>query len=444
MLKGIYGKTAVLGMLFLPMITGGCKNAAVHKSLEDPGRDQVVIRIAWWGEQERNKVTQQVLDLYSAIHPEVVFETQSSSWDEYYERLLLDTARGQMPDLIQMDYQYITTYSENGSLADLTSFAEDGIIRTEGMDEDIINSGVIDGKLRGIAVGTSVLSIVYNQEVFDEAEIPYPDSDWTWEDFTDICMRIREATGKYGVGMTPILDLNLYHYWVRQQGEELFSTNQHGLGYEDDSIYVGYVEMFRELMAEGAIPTPDKWANISIRGEAGIPVVAGECGMAQEWNNFLVKMDDIGGNLKLVTPPLTEKSISPGLWMKPGMFFSIAETSSVKEECARFIDWLLNSREANEILQGERGVPVSKEIGDSLLMSEALSEVQREMFRFTDEAEKLCGKMPPPEPPGIDGINEAFAQTAKDCFYGVVTAEEAAARFREMVSEILKYERNRP
>ena len=84
MLKGICGKTAVLGMLFLLMITGGCKNAAVHKSLEDPGRDQVVIRIAWWGEQERNKVTQQVLDLYSAIHPEVVFETQSSSWDEYY------------------------------------------------------------------------------------------------------------------------------------------------------------------------------------------------------------------------------------------------------------------------------------------------------------------------------------------------------------------------
>ena len=38
-----------------------------------------------------------------------------------------------------------------------------------------------------------------------------------------------------------------------------------------------------------------------------------------------------------------------GLWLKPGMFFSVSETSKVKEECAKFINWFVNSNEANSL-----------------------------------------------------------------------------------------------
>lgn len=415
--------------------TGGCGRTAVHEALND--REQITIRIAWWGGDERHEMTGKALELYTEAHPEVSFEILSFTWDDYFEWISLETAKGNMPDLIQMDYQYINTYAQNGSLADLTAFVEGGIIRTEEMDRDILDSGRVEGKLRGVATGTSLLSMVYNPAVFDEAGISYPEPDWTWADFSDICRKIKERTGKYGVAMTPVLDMNLYQYWLRQHGERLFSQDGRTLGYEDDALYVEYLALFKELMDIGAAPASESWAALNAGGMEQLPVVTGECGMMQEWNNFAVKVSHVNPGLKLVTPPLAEEGEALGLWRKPGMFWSIAETSGVKEECARFIDWILNSREANAILKGERGVPISREVRENLLEGGILEEAQREMFRFTQEAEALCGSMPPPEPAGVEGINDVFSETANAFFYGVLTGEEAAARFRQRAEEIL-------
>lgn len=423
-------------LLLLGMGLMGCGRIDVHEELNSR-EEPVVIRIAWWGGEERHETTRQALALYSELHPEITFETLTYSWDDYFEMLSLETARGNMPDIIQMDYQYINTYSENGSLADLTPFEEAGILRTENMDREILDSGRIDGRLRGVAITISILSMVYNPEVFDEAGIPYPEPGWTWGDFAEICMTIKERTGKYGVAMTPVLDLNLYHYWLRQQGGQLFSPDGRSLGYKDDSLYVGYVTLFKKLMDAGAAPVSERWADINAGGQEQLPVVSGECGMMQEWNNYPVKVSRINGNLKLVMPPLAEGRTEAGLWMKPGMFWCIAETSDVKEECARFIDWFLNSPQANAVLKGERGVPISKEIRKNFLEDETLGEAQREMFRFAQEAAACCGDTPPPEPAGIEGVKEAFSESANAFFYDVLTAEEAAARFRRRTEEIL-------
>lgn len=428
---------AVLLLLCLTVHICGCGRTQMHEELNDRTEEPVTIRIAWWGGEERQEMTGQVLELYSSMHPEVAFETLSFSWDDYFEWISLETARGNMPDLLQMDYQYIKTYSENGSLADLTPYVENGTIRTEGMDENILGSGRIGGKLKGMATGISLLSMVYNPAVFDSAGIPYPESDWTWTDFSEICRKIRAQTGKYGVAMTPVLDMNLFQYWLRQQGEKLFSEDEKSLGYEDDTLYVEYLTLFKELMDAGAAPASESWAALNAGGQEQLPVVTGECGMMQEWNNFAVKVSHVNSGLKIVTPPQAEEGKEPGLWMKPGMFWSIAETSEVKEECARFIDFILNSPEANAILRGERGVPISKEVRDRLLEGDLLEEVEQEMFRFTDAAAALCGETPPPEPAGVEGINDAFSETANAFFYDVLTGEEAAAEFRQRANEIL-------
>lgn len=430
-------QASALVLFLLLLCLQGCGRVSVHEELKDKSGQQVTIRVAWWGGEERHKLTREALELYSNMHPEITFEMLTFSWNDYFETLSLETARGNMPDLVQMDYQYITTYSENGSLSDLTPFVEDGTIRIQDMDSDILRGGEIDGALRGIATGTSVLSMIYNPRVFEEAGLAYPENGWTWEDFADCCKQIKEKTGKYGVAMTPILDVNLFRYWVRQQGSELFSADQRSLGYEDDNVYIGYVSLFKELMDAGAAPTPEDWAAINARGEEHYPVVIGEGGLMQEWNNFSVKMSHVNDHLRLVATPLSEEGTGTGLWMKPGMFLSIAETSEVKRECAQLIDWLLNSEEANRILKGERGVPISKKIRESLLGDDTLSQKEREMFQFVDEMKCLCGEMPPPEPAGIEGINQAFSDTATAYFYDLISAGEAAGEFRERVQEIL-------
>ena len=126
------------------------------------------------------------------------------------------------------------------------------------------------------------------------------------------------------------------------------------------------------------------------------------------------------------------------MWMKPAMFWSVSETSKVKEECAKFIDWMQNSEEANDIIMADKGVPISSEIRDYMVNSGKLTQTQIEMFEYADKATEIAGECPAPEPSGISEVNEAFKNAGTSVQYGQTTPEEAAVSFREQVTDILE------
>ena len=138
----------------------------------------------------------------------------------------------------------------------------------------------------------------------------------------------------------------------------------------------------------------DEFAQIKTLGDEASPVVKDEAATMIEWNNYTAKMSNVNDKLKLATPPLGDNADDKGLWIKPGMFFSVSENSKVKKECAEFIDWFINSEEANDIIMAERGTPVSSDIRQYMVDSGKLSPQQVDMFNYIDEAEKLSGTTP--------------------------------------------------
>lgn len=399
--------------------------------------EPVTLKITWWGGQGRHDYTQKMLDAYTASHPNVTFEAMPSGWDGYFDKLATQAASGSMPDIVQMDYLYITTYAKNNSLADLQQFVDDGTIDTSKIDANLLNTGNIDGKLNGLVLSSSYLSVGYNPEVLAEAGVENPTGSWTWDDFVKTAETVKEKTDKYGMAGGPVDDTNLFNYWVRQHGESLFSEDKKAIGYADDKLCADFIQMWADLMAKGAAPNPDEYAAIQTLGEEGRPVVTGEGAMLTEWNNYATKVSGTNDKLKMVTPPMVAGSDTKGLWMKPGMFFSIAETSKVKKEAAEFIDWFINSEEANDIMMAERGTPVSSEIRDYMVSSGKLSDQQAAMFKGVEDALALCGETPDPDPVGMSEVNESFKNAAYSAFYGQVSPEEAAAKFRKDADAIL-------
>ena len=397
----------------------------------------VTIKITWWGGQSRHDYTQKLLDTYTQSHPNVKFEAVPSGWDGYFDKLATQAASGAMPDIVQMDYLYITTYAKNHSLADLKPYMDDGTIDVTNIDQNLLNSGMIDGKMNGIVLASSYQSIGYNPDVLAEAGVAVPDSTWTWDDFLSMCRSVKEKTGKYGMANGPVDDANFFNYWVRQHGENLFSEDKKSIGYADDAVCADFIRMWADLMKEGAVPNPDEYAAIQTLGQEAGPVVTGDGATLVEWNNYASKVSAVNDKIRMVTPPLMAGSDNKGLWMKPGMFFSIAETSKLMKEAAEFINWFVNSEEANDIIMAERGTPVSSEIRDYMVNSGKLSEQQQAMFKGVDEAAALCGATPDPDPVGMSEVNEAFKNAAYSAFYGQITPEEAAAKFRKDADAIL-------
>ncbi|MDO4297816.1 MAG: extracellular solute-binding protein [Lachnospiraceae bacterium] len=402
--------------------------------------EKVKIKIAWWGGQSRHEYTQKLLELYQESHPNVEFEGVPSGWDGYFDKLSTQAASGSMPDIVQMDYMYISTYANNQSVADLAEYVEDGTIDVTDIDEKLMASGNIGGRLAGIPLSSSIITVGYNPQVIADAGVEKPTNDWTWADYVDMSEQISNKTGKPSamISSGAVGDTIVFHYWVRQHGASLFNEEGTGLGYEDDQVCADYFQMWKDMIDKNAFTDPDEYAQIQTLGQEAGPVVTGDAATVFDWNNYSARVSVANDTIKLVTPPLADNSDNKGLWIKPGMYFSVAETSEVKKECAEFINWFVNSEEANDIIMAERGTPVSSAIREYMINSGKMSPQQVDMFEYVDLAAEFCGDTPAPEPSGIAEVNEAFSNAGNSVFYGQATAEEAAASFREEANLILE------
>lgn len=432
-----------VGAILWPMAGCGSGTGTPYEeekiSTGENGPDSaVVIEMTWWGGQTRHEQTQAVCELYTSLHPNIRFELLPSGWDGYFDKLVTQTASGSMPDIVQLDYMYLTTYARNGSLTDLMPFIDNGTINVSDIDADLLQTGKADGKMAAIVLSTALLNVGCNLDVLEAAGVAEPTNTWTWSDFVAICKTVHDTTGKYGISMNSVADMNIFNYWVRQHGGKLFRDDSKALGYEDDKIFVDFVNMWNDLMETGAMPDPDAYAQIATLGQEAGPVVTGDAALIFEWNNYASKVSSINDRIKMVTPPLPDSAEEKGLWLKPGMFFAVAETSEAKQEAAAFISWFINSGKANEIMAAERGTPVSSAVRQHLIDSGMLGTQQIDMFEGITRAAEFCGDTPSPDPAGISEVNEVFQKAANSVYYGQASAEKAAQTFRREADAILE------
>jgi multiple sugar transport system substrate-binding protein len=420
-------------MLVGSLAMSGCSKDTGSSAIKKVDANAPVkLSITWWGSQSRHDYTNKLLEMYTAKHPNITFQATPSGWSGYFDKLSAQAAGGTMPDIMQMDYSFISTYSKNDTLADLTPYVNDKTINLSDADTNLVNTGKIDGKLTGLVLASTSLAITYSPEVFKKAGLAIPTSAWTWADFEKDMLQIKAKTGNYG--QSKIDDISTFPYWVRQYGTNMYAADGTKLGYDNDKVFIDYVNMLKRLQDAKAMPNPDQWAQISAKGKEAEPVVTGTAGATMDWANYAVIVAKSNPNLKLVTPPYSSTG-TKALWNKPSMFFSVAKSSKNQIEAAKFINWFLNDPEANKVINAERGIPVSSKVRDSLKAS--LTEQQKDMFDYADITINNSTKAAPPEPAGVAEVTKALTDTINSFLYGKTTAAESAANFRSKTNEIL-------
>lgn len=133
-------------------------------SAEEEKDGKVTLRIAWWGDQPRNDYTLEMIKMYEEKNPNVKIEAEYASWDDYWKKLAPQAAANELPDIIQMDLSYISQYSKNGQLEDLTPYIGKEIDVSD-TSENIVNGGKIDDKLYGFTTGVNVVGFHYDPEL---------------------------------------------------------------------------------------------------------------------------------------------------------------------------------------------------------------------------------------------------------------------------------------
>jgi len=397
--------------------------------------ETVELRMTWWGSQIRHELTMKALKLFEEKHPNIKIKAEYSGWDGYFDKLSTQVAGSNAPDLIQMDYAFLTDYAKRGALLELDPYVEQNILNIADHDQSMIEAGSVDGKLYAITLGLNAPGVIYNATVFEELGIEEPKQDWTWEDFQNIAKQISDAKGNGYYGTADVSrTANQFQIMARQHGEQFLEETKLGASKE---TLTKWFTMWNDMVKSGAATPPEVTAAATESPETR-PITLGTAAMDFAWSNQVKTFQSLMKNndkIKIQVIPHGKDEKKIGEYLKPGQFISGYAKTKHPKEVAMVIDFLVNDPEAAEILGAERGIPVNSKIRKQLKSS--MPEEDQMIFEFIDVVAENSSLIDPPYPQGYSEIEKNFRTLSEEIAFGSKPMDQAIDQFIAETNKIL-------
>jgi len=389
----------------------------------------VTLRILWWGGQARHDKTLKVLDMYQQGNPNIKIEPTYLGWGEYWDKVAVYAAAEDLPDIFQNVIERMPQLNEKNLMADLSAIKS---FSTDGIDKSAVSIGNFDGKLIGINLGVNALTMGYNDGYFDKAGVAYPGLDWTWDDMRAASVKIKNAAGVFGVdGLGTDNDML---YYLRTQGAEWFNKELNGPGWSNDKIMVDFLKMCLDFQDNGLVP-PVEVVIEFYSNEENTPFARDESAMKIMWSNKVVsvyKTRQAVTKLSILPGPNNEK----GMYLRPSMFFSVAQTSKLKEQAGEFLNYFLKDIEANKVLAADRGVPVAQSVREAL--KQTADPQNAEIYDYISFVGQHSSDMSTRFPTAEREVRDLYQNNYfQRVMYKQMTPEAAVKEFREQMTVIL-------
>ena len=145
---------------------------------------------------ERTAIEQSVAD-FNATNPGFKVQAVFAGNNDYaLTKLRTALAAGKAPDI---SYQYGSSMALLAKLPQVVDLSAK--VKEPGFDWNDFFPAVrlatmANGKVLGVPALVDNLALVYNKKLFDQAGVPYPTAQWTWDDFRAAAKKLTNAAAK--------------------------------------------------------------------------------------------------------------------------------------------------------------------------------------------------------------------------------------------------------
>lgn len=336
--------------------------------------EETTIRMTWWGSQTRHDLTMAAVNKFMEKYPEIKVEVEYTDWGGYWSKLATQVAGGVEPDVIAMDYAYLTQYADNNVLADLTPYYDNGMIDISDAAASMIESGKVDGIPYAIPTGSNALVWMYRPDVLEAAGLTMPEK-MTQEELIEMFRVVYEKTGR--TQNAPISQDNVRNT-ARGFGGNLYNDEGTALGFDDPEVLSRMWENYNKGLEEG-------WQLPVGEGTAATEFdeLVSDVWMISNWTNTQ-SAHESGSGCELKMLPWTDWSdaTQASTYFKPSMFWCITERSANKDAAAALINFFENDPDCFDIIGLDRAMPISSKIRAHIAPN--LSEDDQEIVAIMD------------------------------------------------------------
>ena len=188
-------------------------------------------------------------------------------------RLITRCATGTGPDLMDIySIAQLQTLAETGVLLDLTPYAKEMGFDPSRTYPALKNGLKIEGKQYMFPCNVSADAVIYNKLIFDDHGLPYPDPNWTWDDFAAVGRQLRETPSQSGKKHMPVANwANLAIVGNALVGYGARSFTPDGLTcLLDSNEAIAALQLYSDLMhVHHVLPTPAEAVSVAAQGGWG-------------------------------------------------------------------------------------------------------------------------------------------------------------------------------
>jgi multiple sugar transport system substrate-binding protein len=313
----------LFGVLF-----AGCAPAA-------PTREPVTITfLVLEGDAEHYEA---LASKFAESHPQITVELRSKTFGD------LDDLDAESVDVLWVYPYWAARLSEQGKVLNLDSLVE----QDEGFDPSDFYPGTVDavsheGQTWAIPYGVNTAVMYYNRDLFDQYNVPYPQVGWTWDDFLERAVALRDPDA-FVFGYGPWPDAGDAVFFIYQHGGRIYDDvkNPTRTTY-DDPLTIEALEWYARLVHDyDAAPSLNQSSQCYGSGLSAIyqGIRSGKVGM---WTGVL---SDRGGltwssrwRMKWDVVPLPSEARSwTRVWVEG---YAISSRAEHPDACWEWISWL--------------------------------------------------------------------------------------------------------
>jgi multiple sugar transport system substrate-binding protein len=181
-----------LAALAAAVIASGCGGSGSSSN----GRVNIVL---WHGYVDvEGKALADAAKRFNATHSKIHVTVQNYGNADYALQKVLTAIRGgSYPDIVYLYGSWAANMARTPKAVDVAPLIKDDpSINWNDFWPAERQAVTVGDKIIGVPALVDNLALVYNKKLFDQAHIPYPTADWTWDDFRNAAQRLTDPASK--------------------------------------------------------------------------------------------------------------------------------------------------------------------------------------------------------------------------------------------------------
>ncbi|HEX9042632.1 MAG TPA: ABC transporter substrate-binding protein [Trebonia sp.] len=191
---------------------GSDANSGGSSSASGSSSSAIQVWEGWTGQEA--KTWTHLVSQYEAQHPGQKVQSLYVNNDDTLQKVLTAVKGGSPPDIAYLYGSWAPNVAQIPQVVDLTQ-----VVRQAGVNWNDFFTGerdvaTVNGKVIGIPALVDNLAVVYNKKLFQQAGLPLPAANWTWQDYIADAQKLTNTAAKqYGTAyVTPGTEDTVWHW----------------------------------------------------------------------------------------------------------------------------------------------------------------------------------------------------------------------------------------